>query len=275
MALLNLATKGFFMYEVRAGSCGVFAAPRVKGKAAHTCTMAIDGEVTSSTVEGILKGSTANLVSPMDCTVSFGTNAPAMVEDVELIVNFSALCCGARLKPSWVVQESKHVLLQIDLAGGSLVAAPDEFTNLWQWKWNDCNGEERVQRITSLTMYTLKNWQRELRFVPRKKDGTAGLVKFAGDVEMSLLHKPVKADAEIGDVDDAHTDATKRLCSPEGEAPASPKRVKNVGKYKSLKFGESTRKHLGLRVAPLKVSDAVILTLGRPSCGARLLYAQS
>ena len=208
---LTIVSYGFFLYAVEDQECSVFAAPALKsGDTKHEITAMVIGPITCSTVPGIK--ASHDVISPATCTLRFGGKAGAALSDFHLIVNFGALCCGARLKKNWTTDDPKHTDLQVELSRGTLTAYPDAYTNAARWKWQDCNGAHVEQRVTSLTVYEQDSWPGVLEFEARREGGTAGTVEFNGDAIVVLAHKLADAEALAKRVDDAHADATKRLC---------------------------------------------------------------
>lgn len=274
MALnLTFASLGFFVFEVSDRGCSVVAAPRVKK---HGCTLAVYGDIAWSTVDGLSKS--GDEIALLDCTLSFGTasaSAPAKVSQFEMITNFGALACGARIKSNWRKAESDNVLVEVELAGGQVTAYPDDYTCRQRWKWMDCNGFQATQRITSLTVYEPLDWQGQLVFTAKKdkKDGIRGTVQFGSKAWVGLRHTPEADEQDPEKIDKAHASATKKLCDPKGASIIFPERVCDVADIRKAQLPGDLATFLGLgkNNEPCQAKGSIRFK-GRPNCSARLMY---
>lgn len=253
---LKIYVQGFFLFPVSRndGRCAAFAAPKVK-RNPHTCYLR-GFEHVPPAVPSMLPVDLAR------CCVYIGKQADATTEGFGIVPHFESLRCGAQVKSSWATKEDDINVL-VRLGGGRLVAEPDSYTNKYCWSWDDCAGKPLKRRVTSLVRYELEfNDPLSVQIRPTSDGGTQADLTFDSSSCLHLVHGPVDENADAKDIDDAHIDATKRLCDPDGSGPR--------------KYGtrvDDSRRLVTVPERPPEVDKALedrsILFKGRPNCGAR------
>lgn len=265
MSTLTLATYGFFLYDVRNGTCERFGSPAMHGQPfRHECRLLTLGAILHSSF------GTAPEIPLRDCLVSVGPVNAAPVHSFEIITAFESLSCNARLKAAWHHEVAADTDVQVALSGGELRAFADRFTNGNGWTWKDCDGRVIIRQTTSLTVWTNPDWSGLLQIVPRKTGGTSGSIQFDGNAVIGLLNKPVHPTpaGQEPALDRAHAAATNRLCRPAGAPVTLPAQAPppTTG-WPPPALPSEVMRFLGL------LEEGEIDAKGRPNCGARQMSA--
>jgi hypothetical protein len=279
MSQLTLWASGFLVYPIRGrtpngknGVCRTIVAPKVP-LFRHECLLFIGGEITDG--GGLpFKKVEGGVVLPLtNCHVAFSDSSEgpgAQASNLDLIPDFEALACGAKLASEW--RDESKLDVTFDLLEGTLSAEPDRYTNMYEWSWSDCDGNSQSpRRLTSLTRYKPTLSDGVVRISASEADlsgaWTRKITLGSGALTLAFLNAPTDnvTRAQGPDLDFAHFKSTLQLCQDPEPPPQLTKTTPNDEFPGTLPEPE-----LPVGVEAF-LYDRDNTLRGRPHCGGRLI----